>query len=58
VRQAEALREMALVIVTTEAEAKDRDRAIDAGADLYMIKPVQEDALLANVRMLVGGPDE
>ena len=57
VRETAGIDEMALVIVTTEAEARDKTRAVDAGADLYMVKPVQPEELLANIRMLIGGAD-
>ena len=47
-----------IIIVTTEAEAEDRQRGIDAGADLYMTKPVEEAELLANIGMMIGNADE
>lgn len=58
VRQQPDWAQMPIIIVTTEAEAEDRQRGIEAGADLYMVKPVEEADLLANIRVLVGGPDE
>lgn len=49
--------DLAIIIVTTEAEAEDRRRGLEAGADLYMVKPVEEDELLANIRLLIGDPN-
>lgn len=43
-----------VVIITTEAEAADRERGLAAGADVYLTKPVEEGTLLATVQMLVG----
>jgi two-component system chemotaxis response regulator CheY len=43
------------IMISTEAEAKDRDLAFAAGANDYMIKPIRPDALLAKVRLIVGG---
>ena len=48
--------DISVIIVTTEAEAQDRRRGFEAGADLYMVKPVEEPELVANIRMLIGEP--
>lgn len=42
------------VMVSTEAEAVDKLRAYEAGANLYLIKPVKPQGLLAYVRLLLG----
>jgi len=57
IRAQPALEELSIIIVTTEAEAGDRRRGLEAGADLYMVKPVQEAALIGHIRMLIGDPD-
>ncbi len=49
--------DIAVIIVTTEAEAEDRRRGLEAGADLYLVKPVDEVELLTNIKMLIGDPD-
>jgi two-component system chemotaxis response regulator CheY len=43
------------IMVSTEAEAKDKSRALKAGANLYLIKPVKPDKLLSYVYLLLGG---
>jgi two-component system chemotaxis response regulator CheY len=42
------------IMVSTEAEADDRQRAYRAGANLYLIKPVKPAELLIHVRLLLG----
>jgi len=42
------------IMVSTEAEEKDRSKAYAAGANLYLIKPVKPEALLAYARLLIG----
>lgn len=42
------------VMVSTEADADDRQRAYRAGANLYLIKPVKPEGLLTYVRLLLG----
>ncbi|MFL5253226.1 MAG: response regulator [Rhodopila sp.] len=42
------------MITSTEAAASDRDAARDAGANFYLVKPVQPEDLLLHVRLLTG----
>ncbi|WP_426191019.1 response regulator [Massilia sp. DWR3-1-1] len=42
------------VMVSTEAQAADRDKAYQAGANLYLIKPTRPEVLLAHVACLLG----
>lgn len=42
------------LMISTEAAAQDQQRAWRAGANLYLIKPVKPDVLLAYVRLLLG----
>ncbi len=41
-----------LVMVTTETEAPNVVRALDAGADEYVMKPFTKDAIVDKLRML------
>jgi two-component system chemotaxis response regulator CheY len=43
------------IMISTEAEGRDAQRAYEAGANVYLVKPVRPDDLLAFVRLLVGG---
>lgn len=42
------------VMVSTEAASMDLKRAYVAGANLYLIKPVRPDVLIAHVRLMLG----
>lgn len=44
------------IVVSTEASAVDRQRAYEAGANLYLIKPTRPEQLLAPIDLLLGGP--
>jgi chemosensory pili system protein ChpA (sensor histidine kinase/response regulator) len=53
-RQSPATRRIPVMVVTSRAGAKHRDRAIKEGAAAFLTKPVQEDQLLAAVEQLIG----
>jgi len=42
------------IMVSTEAEAKDRAQAYRAGANAYLLKPVTGPQLVTHVRLLLG----
>jgi two-component system, chemotaxis family, chemotaxis protein CheY len=42
------------VMISTEAKASDQLKAYEAGANLYVIKPVRPEILLSHVRLLLG----
>jgi two-component system, chemotaxis family, chemotaxis protein CheY len=50
--------EIPVIIVTTEAEAKDKQKGFEAGANAYLIKPVQPDEIIAQIRLLIGKAGE
>jgi len=43
-----------VLVVTSRAGAKHRDRALKEGASGFLTKPVQEDQLIASVESLIG----
>ena len=45
-----------IVIITTEAAEADRKRAIELGANAYIVKPIQAPAVIATVRELLKLP--
>jgi len=53
-RQSPATKRIPVMVVTSRAGAKHRDRAIKEGASAFLTKPVQEDQLLAAVEQLIG----
>ena len=53
-RQSPTTKRMPVMVVTSRAGAKHRDRALKEGATAFLTKPVQEDQLLAAVAQLIG----
>lgn len=53
IRQIDLQKDIPIIMVSTEKEAKDRIRGIEAGADLYMTKPIQPEALVSSLKMLL-----
>ena len=53
-RQSPVTKRIPVMVVTSRAGAKHRDRAIKEGASAFLTKPVQEDQLLAAVEQLIG----
>lgn len=53
-RAAESTRAIPAVMISTEAEAQDAARAYEAGANVYVIKPVRPDALIEFASLLTG----
>ena len=53
-RQSPATKRIPVMVVTSRAGAKHRDRALKEGASAFLTKPVQEDQLLAAVERLMG----
>jgi chemosensory pili system protein ChpA (sensor histidine kinase/response regulator) len=53
-RQSPTTKRIPVMVVTSRAGAKHRDRALKEGATAFLTKPVQEDQLLAAVEQLIG----
>jgi chemosensory pili system protein ChpA (sensor histidine kinase/response regulator) len=53
-RQSPATKRIPVMVVTSRAGAKHRDRAMKEGASAFLTKPVQEDQLLAAIEELMG----
>ncbi|MFZ0036456.1 MAG: hybrid sensor histidine kinase/response regulator [Candidatus Acidiferrales bacterium] len=54
-RQDPATRQIPVMVVTSRAGAKHRDRAMKEGAVGFLTKPVQEDQLIETVEQIIGG---
>ena len=52
-RQQPNTRDIPVMVVTSRAGAKHRERALKEGAAAFMVKPVQEDQLVATVNDLI-----
>jgi len=53
-RKSEAHRQTPLVIISTEAAERDRERGLALGANAYLSKPFTPEALRATLRDLLG----
>ena len=53
-RQTSATKRIPVLVVTSRAGAKHRERAMKEGASGFLTKPVQEDQLIATVESLIG----
>jgi chemosensory pili system protein ChpA (sensor histidine kinase/response regulator) len=53
-RQSPSTRRIPVMVVTSRAGAKHRDRAMKEGAVAFLTKPVQEDQLIEAVEQLIG----
>lgn len=46
------------IMISTEASPNDRRRAFAAGANLYLVKPIRPEQLLASINLLLQEPSE
>lgn len=56
VRREESLRAIPALMVSTEAKEADRQKALVAGANWYLVKPARPDTLTLAARLLTGRP--
>jgi DNA-binding response OmpR family regulator len=54
VKQTLGLKDVYIVLLTAKGQEFDRQKGMEAGADLYMTKPFDPDALLAKARSVLG----
>jgi two-component system chemotaxis response regulator CheY len=53
IRGEEGLRDMPIIVITTEGAREDRERALALGADEYLTKPIQANQVLSVARKLL-----
>jgi len=53
VRSDSRLRDVPIIMITSRAGDKHRDKALSLGVNIYMTKPYQEDTLLGNINSLL-----
>ena len=56
VKHNERYRDIPLVVVSTEGSDRDRDKGLDLGADHYLVKPFDPEALREVARDLLARP--
>ncbi|MCD6459822.1 response regulator [bacterium] len=47
-------RELPIIVVSTEESDEDKQKGMEAGANVYLVKPTEPTNLLANISMLIG----
>jgi len=58
VRQIEGYSQVPIIIISTEEEGKDKMKGMEAGANVYLVKPAQPESLITNVKMLLAQQEE
>lgn len=53
IRKTEGYQDVPIIIISTEEESKDKIKGMEAGANVYIIKPAQPANLVMNVKMLL-----
>ncbi len=54
IRQTENYENVPIIIISTEEESKDIMKGMEAGANLYVVKPAEPVSLITNANMLLG----
>ena len=55
VRSTSGYEDTPIIMISTEQEAQDKSKGIDAGANVYLVKPVEAADLEMQVKILLGG---
>ncbi len=53
IRKTPDYEDVPVIIISTEEEAKDKMKGIQAGANIYVVKPAQPASLVTNAKMLL-----
>ena len=56
IRGQDRLKSLPIIIVTTRGDDVSRERALSAGASLFMVKPFDPEVILREVQALLGQP--
>ncbi|MCP4218367.1 MAG: response regulator transcription factor [bacterium] len=52
IREEDQFEELPIIIVSTEGEASDKQKGFNAGADVYIVKPIDPNILVENIKLL------
>jgi len=53
-RQNDRIRDVPAIMITTESEVRDKTRALETGANLFLVKPVDPDTFQSRVAVMLG----
>lgn len=54
IREQDIYQDIPIIILSTESEEDDKQKGINLGANLYMVKPAQPERMVRNIKMLLG----
>ena len=54
IREEEIFQKVPIIIVSTEEEASDKQKGYDVGANIYVVKPIEPNTLIENIKLLIG----
>lgn len=57
-RGLQGVKQVPVVVVSTEGDERDRQAALDAGANYYLVKPAKPQELASLAALLTGGCDD
>lgn len=55
-RSSKNIKRSPVIMITTEAEEKDKEKAYQAGANFYIVKPVKPEELVKYAKIFTGVP--
>jgi len=58
IREQDDFQTIPIIVISTEEEARDKQRGFEAGANVYIVKPAKPHELVMNVQMLLGDKAE
>lgn len=53
-RNMESIKQSPVIVVSTESEEKDKEKAYEVGANFYIVKPVKPDELVKYAKIFTG----
>lgn len=57
IRANDALSHIPIIMISTEAQSHDKSKALEAGANYYMIKPIKQPEMEQVVQLLLGSAE-
>jgi len=54
IREDSRFNNVPIIIVSTEQEATDKQKGFNVGADVYIVKPIEANVLIENIKLLLG----